>query len=87
MSDPTLSNTKVETIVCERCGKIRKYPGYINRKYLPQHWFCEYDVWNKKQTCCECDSVIDNERRYYNRMNDQNMKKNELKIIQLFMLK
>ena len=52
MSDPTLSNTKVETIVCERCGKIRKYPGYINRKYLPQHWFCEYDVWNKRQICC-----------------------------------
>ena len=56
ISDPTLCNTKAETIVCERCGKARKYPSYINKKYLNKHWFCEFDVWNKKQISCECDT-------------------------------
>lgn len=57
ISDPTLCDTKAETIVCERCGKVHKYPSYIDKKYFPKHWFCEYDVWNKKQVSCDIEGV------------------------------
>ena len=60
LCDPTVCNSKLETIACERCGKLRKYPSYISRKYLPQHWFCEYDMWNKRQSCCECENNEEN---------------------------
>lgn len=44
---------KTKEIVCERCGKVRRCPGYIDRSYLPKHWCCEDDVWDKRQMSCE----------------------------------
>lgn len=57
ISDPTLCGVKGRDIVCERCRKVRRFPGYIDRSYLPKHWFCEDDVWDKTQMSCEVEDV------------------------------
>ena len=52
-SDPTLASTKEELVQCQRCGRLRRYPAYIDRAQLPDPWFCEYDVWDKHECCCD----------------------------------
>ena len=52
-SDPTLASTKEELVQCQRCGRLRRYPAYIDRAQLPKPWFCEYDVWDKRECCCD----------------------------------
>ena len=40
---------------CQRCGRLRRYPAYIDRAQLPDPWFCEYDIWDKRE--CGCDET------------------------------
>ena len=56
-SDPTLASTKGELIQCQRCGRMRQYPAYIDRSQLPEEWFCEYNVWDKRQCACDENGV------------------------------
>ena len=60
-ADPTLTSTKAEVIQCQRCGRNRHFPAYIDRNQLPTEWFCEYNTWDKN--FCSCEDEDDEKER------------------------
>ena len=36
---------------------MRRYPAYIDRSQLPEEWYCEYNVWDKRQCTCDENEV------------------------------
>lgn len=40
-------------VQCDRCHKWRHLPETVNIESLPEHWFCELNVYDSKRNNCE----------------------------------
>jgi hypothetical protein len=40
-------------VQCERCEKWRHLPSTVNVDNLPEHWFCELNIYDTKHNSCE----------------------------------
>ncbi|KAL3809893.1 hypothetical protein ACHAXA_008545 [Cyclostephanos tholiformis] len=40
-------------VQCDRCHKWRHLPGFVNVESLPEHWFCELNIYDSKRNNCE----------------------------------
>jgi hypothetical protein len=42
-------------VQCERCEKWRHLPSTVNVDNLPDHWFCELNIYDTKRNSCEAE--------------------------------
>jgi hypothetical protein len=42
-------------VQCDRCHKWRHLPGTVNLDNLPEHWFCELNMYDPKRNNCEAE--------------------------------
>ena len=42
-------------VQCDRCHKWRHLPGTVNLDSLPEHWFCELNIYDPKRNNCEAE--------------------------------
>ena len=50
------SNQKTEEdpwVQCDRCHKWRHLPANVNLESLPEHWFCELNIYDPKRNHCD----------------------------------
>ncbi len=40
-------------VQCDRCHKWRHLPAHVNVESLPEHWFCELNIYDPKRNNCE----------------------------------
>lgn len=40
-------------VQCDRCAKWRHLPATVNLESLPEHWFCELNIYDPKRNNCE----------------------------------
>lgn len=40
-------------VQCDRCHKWRHLPNSVDLESLPEHWFCELNVYDPKRSTCE----------------------------------